>query len=227
MNRDNVERMLLPEVEAGSISWHDFERTKQYASVNRKLWPTATAVLTATSAIYYGYWHRKQPKLSVLIIAPFAYVVGLFPGLIGQVLAARRFHNDLEDPRGVKEAITRRIRLSGDFPNSPQSKGQEDTSKNDSQSGPLLSPVPYIANYISGIVMHMNGQGNAPQDRWAELRKASIVSTTSTWDIIRQTHERSAGEGQEAEFNTAEQDDNQTEQAKFDALLEAERKMSS
>jgi hypothetical protein len=71
--------------------------------------------------------------------------------------------------------------------------------------------------------------GDHQQDsRWAELRKASGSVTNSTWDSIRQSHERAGTSQRPPTGNNVDaeaQDDRQTEQAKFDALLEAERKM--
>ena len=76
------------------------------------------------------------------------------------------------------------------------------------------------------IILFLHGLSSVTdvsKGRWAEIRAASTPTSTSTWDHIRQAHERP----KERQLQQSDIDDRQTEQAKFDALLEAERKMSS
>ncbi|KAF8496654.1 hypothetical protein JB92DRAFT_3125972 [Gautieria morchelliformis] len=231
--RDRVEELLRPELEDGTITWNDFERTKRFASVNRTYWPvcrshklttdillakTVTGSLSAASMVYYGHWYRRPPwsKLSLLLIAPIAYTVGTFPGAIAQMLAVRRFRRDLEDPNGLLAALGRRVRLA------LTGSGDRDSK--------------HIQSYPPSSVEDANSTSSSDsQGRWAEIRRASAAATTSTWDNIRQAHERpktNQPESSDASLGHSDDslghsDDSRTEQAKFDALLEAERKISS
>lgn len=70
--------------------------------------------------------------------------------------------------------------------------------------------------------------GDISKGRWDEIRTASATESRSTWDNIRQAHERNQmSQSERSDVSLEGQDDRQTEQAKFDDLLEAERKMSS
>lgn len=70
-----------------------------------------------------------------------------------------------------------------------------------------------------------------PLSKWDQIRNNAAPSTSSSWDALRQKHEKS----QLQQSSTAptnqnteqQQDDRAVEQAKFDALLERERKLSS
>jgi len=61
------------------------------------------------------------------------------------------------------------------------------------------------------------------RSRWDELRKEAAGASPSTWDKIRENKERSRINN---ETGGAPQGDDLSEQQQFDALLEAERKMS-
>ena len=61
--------------------------------------------------------------------------------------------------------------------------------------------------------------------RWDELRAANIkqAGRNSSWDALRQSHERERiADGTDASQST--ENDRAQEQAQFDAMLEAERK---
>lgn len=47
----------------------------------------ATGIATTGFTLYYGLWYRRRPlsKLSMLLIAPVAYTVGMLPGAMAQV----------------------------------------------------------------------------------------------------------------------------------------------
>lgn len=66
----------------------------------------------------------------------------------------------------------------------------------------------------------------APHNRWDEIRAANArnAGRSSSWDALRQGHERSqiAGSSDAASFSA--ENDRAREQAQFDAMLEAERR---
>jgi hypothetical protein len=72
--------------------------------------------------------------------------------------------------------------------------------------------------------------------QWDNLRKANTSAQSSSWDTLRQKNERRATQSdasavapadadQHTEFNKPVADERVAEQAKFDALLEAERNL--
>ena len=63
-------------------------------------------------------------------------------------------------------------------------------------------------------------------DRWSQLRAQKTPAQPTTWDTIRQTHERSKPEDKQGDNGVPESDvekDRRKAQAEFDALLERER----
>lgn len=63
---------------------------------------------------------------------------------------------------------------------------------------------------------------------WEVIRKASSQAQDSSWDKLRQGHERSnipgrAGASQDVPRELSADEERALEQAKFDAMLEAER----
>lgn len=77
------------------------------------------------------------------------------------------------------------------------------------------------------------GSSSKTATRWDEIRAANAAAKPSSWDAIRQRHERataaadkrrSAGTATNAEDQT--ELDRAQEQARFDAVLEAERKIA-
>lgn len=64
-----------------------------------------------------------------------------------------------------------------------------------------------------------------PRSRWDELRAVSArnAASPSSWESLRQTHERQQVSRPEAD-NQPEMDERALEQAKFDAMLEEERR---
>jgi hypothetical protein len=69
---------------------------------------------------------------------------------------------------------------------------------------------------------------NSPLNRWDEIRKANARGSAqnSSWDALRQNHERNrvAGTNEASSFTES---DRAQEQANFDAMLEAERRRGS
>jgi len=69
---------------------------------------------------------------------------------------------------------------------------------------------------------------NSPLNRWDEIRKANARNSArnSSWDALRQNHERDRVAGiNEGSYFT--ESDRAREQARFDAMLEAERRRGS
>jgi hypothetical protein len=73
-------------------------------------------------------------------------------------------------------------------------------------------------------------QAAQPKNRWEEIRAANArsVGYVSSWDAIRQRHERSrlpnSTSSPSNDPPSYGMDDRTAEQAKFDAILEAERR---
>jgi hypothetical protein len=73
-------------------------------------------------------------------------------------------------------------------------------------------------------------QATQPKNRWEEIRAANArsVGYASSWDAIRQRHERNrlpnSTSSPRNDPPSSGMDDRTAEQAKFDAILEAERR---
>jgi hypothetical protein len=68
----------------------------------------------------------------------------------------------------------------------------------------------------------------SPPSRWDEIRAANArnAAQQSSWDALRQNHERNQVARTDDAYSSTENDRAQ-EQARFDAMLEAERRSSS
>lgn len=77
-----------------------------------------------------------------------------------------------------------------------------------------------------------SAQDRHPSSKWDQIRAANAAaSTSSTWDALRQKHEKSQaqkpGNDSPSQSTNPPADDRATEQARFNALLERERNLSS
>lgn len=92
------------------------------------------------------------------------------------------------------------------------------------------------SNRIGSAICHSDifaapsPQATQPKNRWEEIRAANARSAgyVSSWDTIRQRHERNRlpypTSSPSNDTPSSGMDDRTVEQAKFDAMLEAERR---
>ncbi|KAG1761920.1 hypothetical protein EDD22DRAFT_894044 [Suillus occidentalis] len=212
--------LLQPELEKGVITKHDFDLATRFLPGGHRHWPAIYGVGAAGATLGYGYFR-------------------IVFGQVRQALAHRQFAEALENPAGFMEALHNvDSRLGGngqlgftlvrlrndaarlDNPPTSQEHGPEMVSEENWKKSWSHSNAPDATS----------PQATQPKNRWEEIRAANArsVGYVSSWDAIRQRHERNrlpnstSSPGNDPP--SSGMDDRTAEQAKFDAILEAERR---
>ncbi|KAI6005286.1 hypothetical protein F5J12DRAFT_835947 [Pisolithus orientalis] len=234
-SRERTVELFQPELENNVLAQHDFDLAVRFLPGSHSNWPMLYGSGAAGATALYGYRVTRPPwgQRKTFIFGGAAYVVGMMYGGFRRFVAHRQFAEALEDPEGFVLALShihkklggdgnigftlRRIQQkkidttadTGDYP-----QGSETGFENRTRSDPVGNNNP--------------NSSTAFKNRWDEIRAANArnISQQSTWDAIRQRQERSripvpsAYDGQ----STDKPDDRATAQARFEAMLEAERR---
>jgi len=176
--------------------------------------------------------------------APLPAFVGGTVGLYKEFHAKRRIATELDNPDAFAKAILNvRDRLHG--PPGRIQFGRRRTPSQWDDSGSQPQPESQIPIVHSDGVSHVSdsddegSKQNNNQSRWAEIRRANSQqpSRMTSWDALRKHHQPRrtadsdvksrdrAPHAAESEVDTDQE--RAVEQAKFDAILEAERKVSA
>ncbi|KAG0708957.1 hypothetical protein DFH29DRAFT_842741 [Suillus ampliporus] len=253
-SRTRTVELLQPELEKGVITKHDFDLATTFLPGGHKHWPAIYGVGAAGATLGYGHsiarprWsHTKLAWGSGA-----ATLIGMVFGQVRQVLAHRQFTEALENPAGFIEAL-RNIdrRLGGDGrlgftlerirkdgarlddtvtsgsskEHGPEMVSEENWKKTWTQSNAPDGDICHPDIFAAGST-----QATQPKNRWEEIRAANARSSgyVSSWDTIRQRHERNrlpnSTSSQSNDPPLSATDDRAAEQAKFDTILEAERR---
>lgn len=212
--RDTIDKALREDVEAGTVSYNDLERTKKFASdaIHYQYYATFAGVGAVAGTVFYQHWYRRRPfNLRSLVLLPLVYTVGSAPFWLIQASAFRQYQRSLENRETTMKALLK-------------SRGMVVLTAGEDPQRARDQPVD-----------NASGTDNHPGSRWEELRRKAGTAEPSSWDRIRQSHEKARYNAQpkqaRATPSSGETEDTSSyerdiEQAKFDALLEAERKMS-
>jgi hypothetical protein len=159
-------------------------------------------------------------------------------GRVRQVLAHKQFTEALENPAGFMEAlcnVDRKIGGDGQL-GFTLARIRKDAAHLDTTtfgSGQEHGPEMVSEENWKKSWPHSNApdaappQAAQPKNRWEEIRAANARSAgyVSSWDTIRQRHERNRlPDSTSSPTNDPPLSDRTAEQAKFDAILEAERR---
>jgi hypothetical protein len=252
MFQEVADDIYYAEVEAGRITPGDIailRNQEKYAS-----WPKIGLVLGAAGPAVYGRLYRRPPLpfARTLLLAS----LGSFTlTSVGTFIKIRSFVaglNQMEDKdrfagavKGMAEEMLKRRGMNISL----ETRGQNDAGKVsreviDGESTTLADGWDGGGN---GTGQENNSDmrnvnGTASSSRWDQIRAAQQTAKPTSWDIIRQTHEKEQMARSNTTSTTPNQakpdspssfsrysrdEDRETEQAKFDALLESERHMSS
>ncbi|KAG1881766.1 hypothetical protein C8R48DRAFT_682144 [Suillus tomentosus] len=240
-SRSRAVELLQPELEKGVITKHDFELATRFLPGGHRHWPAIYGVGAAGATLGYGY-SMARPRWSHAKLAwgsGAATAIGLVFGGVRQVLAHRQFTEALENPAGFIEAL-RNVdrRLGGDGQlGFTLSRIRKDAARldNTATSGTSQEHGPEMVSEENwgASLPHSDApspQVTQPKNRWEEIRAANARSAgyVSSWDTIRQRHERNRlpypTSSPSNDPPSSGMDDRTAEQAKFDAMLEAERR---
>ncbi|KAG1755188.1 uncharacterized protein EDB91DRAFT_1233942 [Suillus paluster] len=225
-SRTRTVELLQPELEKGVITQHDFDTATRFLPGGHRHWPAIYGVGAAGATLGYGH-SMARPRWSHTKLvwgSGAATLVGMVFGQVRQVLAHRQFTEALENPGGFIEAlqnIDRRLGGDGHLGFTLERIRKDGARLDDTATSGSREHGPEM---VTGST-----QAAQPKNRWEEIRAVNARSSgyVSSWDTIRQRHERNrlpnSTSSQSHDLPPSASDDRAAEQAKFDAILEAER----
>ncbi|THH18412.1 hypothetical protein EW146_g2566 [Bondarzewia mesenterica] len=249
-SRARAEELLRPELENGTITQHDFDAAATfYPSHKSRYMPVLFGMLGATSVLAYGQFFRRPP-MSITRMSSSGAIASVIGVLYGQVRIAeahRDFVGSLDNRSGFFRALENvNIRTGGQRPlGLPIAHSTIGMKRSMTVAKRLPPPPPPPASLLytdavspaEGIFLAAPKPAQSPVDpsrtgRWGEIRAVNARNgPRSTWDELRQNQERSrlpvapqSADDAGSRSPTSDMDDRAAEQAKFDALLEAERR---
>ncbi|KAG8720540.1 hypothetical protein FRC08_018893 [Ceratobasidium sp. 394] len=233
--RDQATRDILRrQMEKGNITHADITTLQRY----QQSWDYSRVGLIG-GALTTSIWGRfiRQPPLPIgrmFGLSTLAAFVGASVGTGLQVRAGIQAVNSLENPDRFKKALVEMSRevLSqrqaalkrppSSQPPTYAAQDGEDTKLADGWDTGRVRHPPNVPAQAAPVP-----EAGPPSDRWAQLRAQKPTAQPTTWDTIRQTHERTfpSVNGQESQPNSESEEDKRRRQAQaeFDALLERER----
>ncbi|OJA10817.1 hypothetical protein AZE42_00267 [Rhizopogon vesiculosus] len=226
-SRTRTAELLQPELEKGVLTPHDFELATRFLPAGHRHWPAIYGVGTAGAALGYGT-SIARPRWShtkLVWVSGSATLLGMVFGQLRQVIAHRQFTEALENPAGFIEALRNVDRRLG----------------GDGHLGFTLERIRNEAVRADDTVASGRNREHGPEmvneENWEKTGTASNAPHGDRFSPSSSTKEPLGGNTC-SEFtnklpsSTSSQsngppssatDDRATEQAKFDAILEAER----
>ncbi|KAH6917295.1 hypothetical protein BKA70DRAFT_1555834 [Coprinopsis sp. MPI-PUGE-AT-0042] len=223
-SRAKAEELLNPEREAVTINPSDYEATVSYFP--NKLRRNYNTIGTIAGA-GLGYTLR-QPKWTPGRLGTVVFMSALTGRAVGSaysVFSAYNFFRTLQDPAGFGKAIDnvkQRIEHPGSVPSATSDLPPAEDAP---------APIPPVLTSSNDSPDAPAPTSGAPAGAWDRIRAANTKQARqSSWDSLRQTHERTNIPTAQKQASSAEQGnrfyddtDRAAEQAKFDELLEKER----
>lgn len=239
--RQRTAELLRPEVDEHILSQHDYELATRFLPGPGMNWHLVYGI--GTSAAVYGYgsyftrprWNNWRVRLGSVA----AFLAGSTYGTFRQLMLHYRFANTLENPQGFIMALNHvdeKLGGSGQIgfgfseilAKKPEVRPDLDHADRvqDTDMGPEEGWVRDQDNSNDSL---SNSNPIQSKTRWDDIRAVNSRNTgQSSWDTIRQRYERSrlpASNAPPSDSSSATEVDERTAaQAKFDALLEAERR---
>ncbi|KAH9837134.1 uncharacterized protein C8Q71DRAFT_756910 [Rhodofomes roseus] len=245
-SRARTEELLRPDLEAGLITPHDYSLATTFLPASHRYWPYVYSV--AGSAALGGYlrFYRKPPASinRTTLFATFAGFAGAAWGHFRRAEAHATFTSLLDDPVTFSQALENVNRRTGgvrplgwtlqrarEIARREDVHGNSETPSDNGWSPEAVAgdqPVSLPASASRPAPATVSEAQNRPKSRWGDIRAANTRggAQQSSWDVLRQSHERNKIDTDTPEGRPAEETSRTDEQAQFDALLEAERRLS-
>ncbi|KAG5648069.1 hypothetical protein DXG03_007104 [Asterophora parasitica] len=237
-----TESLLAPERDAGTISSNDYTAATNFLpGFHRHYRDVGTfAAIPFLYAVRRRNWGLPRTALFLLPVS----FVGFVAGHVASITAHYNFVRSIEDPEGFSQAMLNIQKHTGSYPPPGPTivrQGGKWAVDHDADTPPIhtleqhTSPMPSMISDASAPSSSLAATPPAPPSKWDQIRAVnSRTSTNSSWDALRQNHERtrvpasnmnSLNDGGASDFDRTRGDDRAAEQAKFDELLEKERNM--
>ncbi|KZP31245.1 hypothetical protein FIBSPDRAFT_1037698 [Athelia psychrophila] len=216
--QERTRDLLSPELER-SLAQADFERAVHFLPGSHRYWPNALAIVFSTVAASYGNFRAKPrwPFARQCAIAGLAGFGGASLGLFLNLRAHVSFITSLENQQGFKQALANvSATMDGPTPHEAGVQGEDAT------------PALYPRTSAPSANGSETAASSAVHSRWEDIRVANARKSkrSSSWDALREGHERSADVASADDAPFTADNDRAREQAQFDAMLDAERRKS-
>ncbi|KNZ71446.1 hypothetical protein J132_09900 [Termitomyces sp. J132] len=210
-DRPTTEALLAPERDAGNVSFNDYQAAARFFAGSHRLYRFIGGFLAIPVTFVF-----RRPSWSPLRTCSFfaaSTLCGSFTGHTMAISAHVTFVRSLEDPSGFAQALENIRKDSGVYaPSGPTIvRSGSQWSVNAADPSPIERPS-------------IN-----PPSKWDQIRAVNArTSTNSSWDALRQRHERTRvpsvnSDSDPDAFERSRTEDRVAEQAKFNEMLERER----
>ncbi|KAI0321366.1 hypothetical protein OF83DRAFT_1100007 [Amylostereum chailletii] len=231
-SKEATQRLLSPELEAGTISYHDFQAACDfYPSSGIRRYQFAAPVLGSTAASAYTFyrWSRRPPLPGRFWLSQsFGVVAGCAAGVWLTVRAHSNFMRSLDDQKAFFRALENVYKRL----ENPHAHAHAPVSENPDASDPAWPDSPPST---ASAPSPRPQSAPRPSSKWDEIRIANNPQNggvRTAWDRLRhpqtparRTQDAPSDPSDAREPNPSDADDSRAaEQAKFDAMLDAERR---
>ncbi|KAF9460803.1 hypothetical protein BDZ94DRAFT_1222422 [Collybia nuda] len=223
-SRNITESLLSPERESGNITTNDYEAATAFLPGFHRHYRLigSTVAIPLTLAFRQPTWNTRRTYLFLTT----ASLAGFVVGHVISLSAHFKFVRSIENPVGFSHAMENiRMSTGGSAPPGPiiVREGGKWSVEHDPDAPPTephSAPAPPTNSVaVSSSIKHPS--------KWDQIRNAnSRTANSSSWDLLRQNHERgrmASGRESEDDPEQIKDYDRAAEQAKFNALLEKER----
>ncbi|CDO73217.1 hypothetical protein BN946_scf185007.g272 [Trametes cinnabarina] len=246
-SRQKAEQLLRPDLESGLLTPHDYQLAVSFLPGPVRYLPYIHTVLWGGLAGLAVYRFKPKVRFPTTIVGVSA-ASGYGIGIIHYIRQHKKFAHELQDREAFLLALDNVNRRIGNtvplFPQLDRDKLLARIRQRRQENGEVLDPGIEIVSDIgddtdSSAYVDSNPEGpdlepshstGRFKSTWEAIREANArnAGRQSTWDELRQRHERqrAVGRGQARQSEPAEEieDPRAKAQAEFDAILEAERK---
>ncbi|KAH9950498.1 hypothetical protein B0H21DRAFT_819296 [Amylocystis lapponica] len=244
--RQNTEQLLRPDLDSGLITEHDFHLASTFLPGNHRYWPNAFGLLTSGAVAGYGVF-SKRSRWTVRRTTILGVVAGVCGTVYGQFRRAKAhwtFTQQLDDPVAFTQALENvNQRTGGVKPLAWTLQRAVDAAQKQDMHGNILRPqessfTPDVDQSVSPDTTSAeiarppsssSEDSSRPANRWDQIRAANArnAGQPSSWDILRQQHERERVVKKTVSEDRFDDVDLAEEQARFDAMVDAERRKAS
>ncbi|KAI8981273.1 hypothetical protein BD414DRAFT_538086 [Trametes punicea] len=243
-SRAKTEQLLRPDLESGLLTPHDYQLAVSFLPGPVRYLPYVHTIACGALAGLAVYRFKRKVRFPTAIVG-FSAASGYGIGLVHYFHEHRKFARELQDREAfllVLDNVNRRLGYSMPlFPRMDRDRILERIKKRREENGEVLDAGIEIVSDIgdstdsTALTDTPATLSDAPQESagrpksaWEAIREANArnAGRQSTWDELRQRHERQRTTGRVQQKEPAEtlEDPRAKAQAEFDAILEAERK---
>ncbi|KAH9175264.1 hypothetical protein EDB89DRAFT_348934 [Lactarius sanguifluus] len=232
-----TEQLLRPELDNGVITQHDFDAAVNFFPSTQRYYSIAGGILGTFSIVLYGQLLRRPPLPfhRIASLAAFASAGGVLGGTVVRANAHADFFRTLDDRTSFFQAIDNIQTRLGEKSSSDSHTSEKEMFGDAATSRGWESEFPVDKSTDRSPASRSSAppaQPSQPKSRWEEIRAehARNLATRSSWDELRQNASRPKSDNAGNEQIEVSQDpasERLTEQQKFDAMLQAERRKTA